>query len=95
MKLNFASVALACVLPIAMYGQYSTAVATTTAVQGQYPNAYTSGSANVSPFTNKSKRFNDWSISAGAGTVIMKSGSLYSLHDESGSKEFIRMGSLF
>ncbi len=86
MKLNFASVALACVLPIAMYGQDSTAVAKTTVAQGQYPNAYTSGSANVSPFTNKSKRFNDWSISAGAGTVIMKSGSLYSLHDESGSK---------
>ena len=86
MKLNFASVALACVLPIAMYGQDSTAVTKTTATQGQYPNAYTSGSANVSPFTNKSKRFNDWSISAGAGTVIMKSGSLYSLHDESGSK---------
>ena len=53
---------------------------------GTIPNAYTSGSANVSPFTNKSKRFNDWSISAGAGTVIMKSGSLYSLHDESGAK---------
>ena len=86
MKLNFASVALAFVLPVAIYGQDSTAVATTSAAQGQYPNAYTSGSANVSPFTNKSKRFNDWSISAGAGTVIMKSGSLFSLHDESGSK---------
>ena len=83
MKLNFASVALALVLPAIAYGQDSTAVATT---QGQYPNAFTSGSANVSPFTNKSKRFNDWSISAGAGTVIMKSGSLYSLHDESGPK---------
>ena len=47
MKLNFASVALACVLPIAMYGQDSTAVATTSAAQGQYPNAYTSGSANI------------------------------------------------
>ena len=55
MKLNFASVALACVLPIAMYGQYSTAVATTTAVQGQYPNAYTSGSANVSPLLTNLK----------------------------------------
>jgi hypothetical protein len=33
MKLNFASVALACVLPIAMYGQDSTAVAKTTAAQ--------------------------------------------------------------
>ncbi|MCT3943625.1 OmpA family protein [Elizabethkingia anophelis] len=95
MKLNFTSVALACVLPIAMYGQDSTAVATTTAAQGQYPNAYTSGSANVSPFTNKSKRFNDWSISAGAGTVIMKSGSLYSLHDESGSKNLFGWAAYF
>ncbi len=49
MKLNFASVALAFVLPAAMYGQDSTAVAKTTASQGEYPNAYTSGSANVSP----------------------------------------------
>ena len=55
MKLNFASVALACVLPIAMYGQDSTAVATTTAAQGQYPNAYTSGSANVSPLPTNLK----------------------------------------
>lgn len=53
MKLNFASVALAFILPAAVYGQDSTAVAKTTASQGQYPNEYTSGSANVSPFTNK------------------------------------------
>ncbi|EOR30348.1 Thrombospondin type 3 repeat:OmpA/MotB [Elizabethkingia meningoseptica ATCC 13253 = NBRC 12535] len=95
MKLNFASVALAFILPAAVYGQDSTAVAKTTASQGQYPNEYTSGSANVSPFTNKSKRFNDWSISAGGGTVIMKSGSLYSLHDESGPKNLFGWAAYF
>ncbi|MDE5493348.1 OmpA family protein [Elizabethkingia meningoseptica] len=95
MKLNFASVALAFVLPAAMYGQDSTAVAKTTASQGEYPNAYTSGSAKVSPFTNKSKRFNDWSISAGGGAAIMKSGSLYSLHDEAGSKNLLGWAAYF
>lgn len=72
MKLNFASVALAYIMPIILYGQDSTAVSKTTVTKGQYPNAYTSGSANVSPFANQSKRFNDWSISVGAGTAIMK-----------------------
>lgn len=86
MKLNFASVALAYIMPIILYGQDSTAVSKTTVTKGQYPNAYTSGSANVSPFANQSKRFNDWSISVGAGTAIMKRGSLYSIHGEDGSK---------
>ncbi|MDX8569353.1 OmpA family protein [Elizabethkingia sp. HX XZB] len=86
MKLYISSIALAYVLPITMYCQDSTAIAKRIMAEGQYPNVYTSGSANVSLFTNKSKKIDDWSISAGAGTVIMKSGSLYSLHDESGPK---------
>ncbi|HMU06892.1 MAG TPA: OmpA family protein [Kaistella sp.] len=74
MKLNLTSVALALVLPTAVFAQDSVAVST-----GNYPNAYTSGSANVSPFTQASKRFNDWAISAGAGIPLMQSSDLTSI----------------
>ncbi len=74
MKLNLASIAVALFLPIAAFAQDSTAVSS-----GNYPNAFTSGSANVSPFTQASKRFNDWAISAGAGTSLMQSSDLTSI----------------
>ena len=76
MKLNLTSVALALVLPTAAFAQDSVAVST-----GNYPNAYTSGSANVSPFTQASKRFNDWAISAGAGIPLMQSSDLTSIKE--------------
>ena len=76
MKLNLTSVALALVLPTAVFAQDSVAVST-----GNYPNAYTSGSANVSPFTQASKRFNDWAISAGAGIPLMQSSDLTSIKE--------------
>ena len=57
MKLKLTSFALALVLPIAIVAQDSVAVST----EG-YPNTFNSGSAKVSPFTQESKRFNDWSI---------------------------------
>jgi len=62
MKLSLAIVALALTVPTVAFAQDSTAVASS----GQYPNTFSSGSANVSPFTDKSKRFNDWAISIGA-----------------------------
>ncbi len=74
MKLNLASFAIALVFPIAIFAQDSTAVST-----AKYPNAYTSGSANVSPFTQASKRFNDWAVSAGAGIPLMQSSDLTSI----------------
>ena len=74
MKLNLASLAIALVLPTAIFAQDSVKVST-----GKYPNAYTSGSANVSPFTQSSKRFNDWAISAGAGVPLMQSSDLTSI----------------
>ena len=74
MKLNLAIVALAVALPTAIFAQDSTAVST-----GGYPNAFSSGSANVSPFTQSSKRFNDWAISAGAGVPLMQSSDLTSI----------------
>lgn len=74
MKLNLKIVALTMMIPIAGFAQDSVAVSS-----GEYPNAYTSGSANVSPFTQESKRFNDWAISAGAGVPLMQSSDLTSL----------------
>jgi len=83
MKLSSAIVALAMALPSAAYAQDSTAVST-----GMYPNTFSSGSANVSPFTNQSKRFNDWSISAGAGVPLMQSADLTSIKNGNGKNLF-------
>ena len=74
MKLNLTSVALALVLPTAVFAQDSVAVS-----GGSYPNTFTSGSSNVSPFTQESKRFNDWAISIGAGVPLVQSADLTSL----------------
>lgn len=74
MKLNLTSIALALVLPTAAFAQDTIVSSTAT-----YPNSYTSGSANVSPFTQESKRFNDWAISAGAGVPLMQSSDLTSI----------------
>lgn len=83
MKLNLTSFALALVLPTAIYAQDSVAVST----EG-YPNTFTSGSANVSPFTQESKRFNDWSISAGAGVPLVQSADLTSIKNGNGKNVF-------
>ncbi|QBO58161.1 OmpA family protein [Chryseobacterium salivictor] len=74
MKLNLTSIALALVLPTAVFAQDSITSST-----GNYPNPYTSGSATVSPFTQESKRFNDWAVSAGAGVPLMQSSDLTSI----------------
>ena len=83
MKLNLTSFALALVLPAAIYAQDSVAVST----EG-YPNTFNSGSANVSPFTQESKRFNDWSISAGAGIPLVQSADLTSIKNGNGKNVF-------
>ncbi|NAW51955.1 OmpA family protein [Elizabethkingia argentiflava] len=75
MKLNLASVALALALPAAMYGQDSIAAPVTPAADGGVQNALTSSAS-------KSKRFNDWAVSAGGGAAIMKTGSLNSIRDK-------------
>ncbi len=74
MRLNLASFALALTLPVAAFAQDSIAVA-----EVGYPNTYSSGSANVSPFTQESKRFNDWSISIGAGVPLLQHADLRSI----------------
>lgn len=83
MKLSLAIVALALAVPAASYAQDSTAVST-----GEYPNTFSSGSANVSPFTNSSKRFNDWSISAGVGVPFVQSADLTSIKNGNGKNLF-------
>ena len=80
MKLNLAVAALAFVLPTAIYAQDTEVVVTEA-----YPNTYTSGSANVSPFTQESKRFNDWSISIGAGVPLLQSADLTSIKNGNGA----------
>ena len=79
MKLNLAVAVLALVLPSAIYAQ------DTEVVTEAYPNTYTSGSANVSPFTQESKRFNDWSISIGAGVPLVQSSDLTSIKNGNGN----------
>ena len=80
MKLNLAIVALALALPSAIFAQDSVAVST----EG-YPNTFSSGSANVSPFTQSSKRFNDWAISVGAGVPLVQSSDLTSIKNGNGN----------
>ena len=83
MKLNFKIAALALVLPAAIYAQDSVAIAT-----DGYPNTFSSGSANVSPFTQQSKRFNDWAISVGAGVPLVQSADLTSIKNGNGKNLF-------
>lgn len=80
MKLNLAIAALAITLPVVALAQDSVAVS----AEG-YPNTYTSGSANVSPFTQESKRFNDWAISVGAGVPLVQSADLTSIKNGNGA----------
>ncbi|MEI7486323.1 MAG: OmpA family protein [Chryseobacterium sp.] len=84
MKLSLAIVALALAVPTASYAQDSTAVSS----NGKYPNTFSSGSANVSPFTQKSKRFNDWAISIGAGVPLVQSADLTSIKNGNGKNLF-------
>ncbi|AZB23261.1 MULTISPECIES: OmpA family protein [Chryseobacterium] len=83
MKLSLAIAALALAIPTASYAQDSTAVS-----KGEYPNTFSSGSANVSPFTNQSKRFNDWAISAGVGVPLLQSADLTSIKNGNGKNLF-------
>jgi len=65
-------------LPIATYAQDSIAVSS----YDEYPNTFSSGSANVQPFNNKARKFNDWSISVGGGAAFMVHADLRSIYDK-------------
>ncbi|WP_284462068.1 OmpA family protein [Chryseobacterium sp.] len=83
MKLSLAIAALALAMPAMSYAQDSAATP-----NEKYPNTFSSGSANVSPFTQQSKRFNDWSISVGAGVPLMQSADLTSIKNGNGKNLF-------
>lgn len=83
MKLNLIIAAVALALPTALSAQQTNGSSTT-----DLPNTFTSGSANVSPFTQESKRFNDWSISAGAGVPLVQSADLTSIKNGNGKNLF-------
>lgn len=74
MKVTTAVLALSLALPFAASAQDSIAV-----MSNEYPNTYSSGSANVYPFTQDSKRFNDWAISAGVGVPLLQTAELTSV----------------
>lgn len=75
MKSKLAILSLAIALPATAFAQDSLQVTN----NGEYPNTFSSGSANVQPFTQSAKRFNDWSISFGAGVPLMQYADLTSL----------------
>ena len=64
-------------LPIATYAQDSISVNTI----NEYPNTFSSGSADVQKFDNKARKFNDWSISIGGGPAFMTFADLTSFYD--------------
>ncbi|AZB10114.1 OmpA family protein [Chryseobacterium sp. G0162] len=70
---------LATTLPIAAFAQNSS---TTVNSSTEYPNTFSSGSANVQPFDNKARRFRDWSISVGGGSAFMVHSALKSLRSD-------------
>ncbi|WP_315054787.1 OmpA family protein [Chryseobacterium indoltheticum] len=65
-------------LPIATYAQDSISVNST----NEYPNTFSSGSANIQKFDNKARRFSDWSISVGGGAAFMMNSDLTSFYDK-------------
>ena len=65
-------------LPIASYAQDSISVNTS----NQYPNTFSSGSANIQKFDNKARKFKDWSISVGGGAAFMLNSDLTSFYDK-------------
>ena len=75
MKLNLL---IALVLPLAFYAQDSKSTGYST---GDYPNGFSSGSANIHPFDNSSRLFRDWSISVGGGGAFMHSADVNSFYD--------------
>ena len=83
MKVHLASLVLALALPAGAFAPDSLAVAT-----DGYPNTFSSGSANVAPFTQDSKRFNDWAISVGAGVPLLYGADLSSINNGNGKNLF-------
>lgn len=69
---------LLAVLPIATYAQDSITVNSTS----EFPNTFSSGSANIQRFDNKARKFNDWSVSVGGGPAFMAFADVTSFYDK-------------
>jgi OOP family OmpA-OmpF porin len=57
----------------------------------EYPNTFSSGSANVQPFDNKARRFRDWSISVGGGAAFMVHSDLKSIRKDKSTGDTMLM----
>ena len=79
MKLNKAIIAFAFSFSTFAFAQETPKESTSV-----YPNTFSSGSKNVSKFTQESKRFNDWAISFGAGVPLVQSADLTSIKNGNG-----------
>lgn len=79
MKLRLAVAALALTVPTVFSAQDSTAVSNAERIT-----TFSSGSANISPFTQESKRFNDWAVSVGAGIPLIQAADLTSIKNGNG-----------
>ena len=76
MKQDLLSLAVvAILLPMSLAGQAVSADAN-------------SGSQNIAPFSQDSKRFNDWSISVGAGVPLVQSADMTSIKNGNGKNLF-------
>lgn len=77
MKQNLLSlVAIGLLLPMSLAGQETTS------------SDANSGSQNVAPFTQSSKRFNDWSVSIGAGVPLIQAADMTSIKNGNGKNLF-------
>lgn len=71
------SLFLALFLPITSFAQDDNVI-----TDQKYPNTFSSGSTNVYSFDNSVRKFNDWAISIGGGTALMKKADLTSFYDD-------------
>ena len=74
MRLNLL---LALFAPLAFFAQNNSKVNDA----GDYPNAYSNGSANVYPFNNEARKFRDWSVSVGGGGAFLHAADVNSFYD--------------
>lgn len=86
MKLKAAIVALSMSVPLVGFAQVTDTVLVEVAepaqvVQGE---GYTFEPVQTESFTNQSKRFNDWAISAGGGTSLIQTGNITSINNGAG-----------
>lgn len=75
------SLLLLAAFPIAIYAQETNSNNPVNYWNEKYPNTYSSGSANVQPFDNKARKFNDWAISVGGGPAFMTFADVTSFYD--------------